>query len=418
MHKDSITGEEVIDYDFFGKGVKPPRKTRTTDASKEFSKLLKELDRLFYTRPEKKKSESFSGGRIRKAQNQLCTAKMYYGEKLKNHLEFLRNYMTQENKKEVTEKPKLFNGTYDEVPEEEIEKYESIATDLFFKYIISPESQKVELKPLVRAFVNNLEKMTGYHFSWMAAEHHNTEHAHAHLLLNGKDRITGEEIRIPKEVIKMARVTAGALCTMMIGKRTREQIEAAKKRLPAARRYTILDDKILQYCRTFSSPKKEDDGNEYESEIIARNEEMKERLSTLCEMGIARCFSRHIPPVYYLEKKWALKLKNIGRYNTFVNARRALRWTSACNLKVYDRETGPFRGVVTQRFVMDDENVFNNAIVVENRATGEAYYVRTFKQSDPDIVGSVIELSYRTNEKGKTVLHLHRMGSSGRKKNE
>ena len=120
--------------------------------------------------------------------------------------------------------------------------------------------------------------------------------------------------------------------------------------------------------------------------------------------------------VYYLEKGWSTKLKNIGRYNTFVNARQSLRWTTACNLKVYDREVGTFHGVVTQRFIMDDENVFNNAVVVENRQTGEAYYVRTFKQPDPDNVGSIVELSYKNNDKGKSVLHMHMLSTSGRKK--
>ena len=35
MHKDSITGEEVIDYDFLGKKLYPPKKLKMTDAGKE-----------------------------------------------------------------------------------------------------------------------------------------------------------------------------------------------------------------------------------------------------------------------------------------------------------------------------------------------------------------------------------------------
>lgn len=413
MHKDKLTGQEVIDYDFMGKGIRPPKKMKVTDAGKEFEKLFREMDFLFYKKTDKKNSNMYSAsGRGRKPQNQICTAKMYYGDNLKNHIEFLRKYMPQQNKDEVTEKPKLFNGSYDIVPEEEIRKYESEASELYFKYIISPESQNVPLKLLVRSFVKNLEKLTGYHFSWMAVEHHNTDHAHAHLLLNGKDKKTGEDIRIPKEIIKSARITAGELCTKMIGNRTPEQIEASRKRLPEAKRYTILDDRIEKYCIPFPSIRKpSDDENEYEAEIIARDEEMKKRLSVLCQLGIARCYSRNIPPLYYLERNWKNKLKNIGRYNTFVEARRKLRWTTACNLKVFDRDAGNFKGVVTQRFIMDDENVFNNAIVVENRQTGEAYYVRTHSQPDEEIIGSAVELSYKNNSKGRNVLHLRVMNS-------
>ena len=35
MHKDEITGEEVIDYDFLGKKLYPPKKLKMTDAGKE-----------------------------------------------------------------------------------------------------------------------------------------------------------------------------------------------------------------------------------------------------------------------------------------------------------------------------------------------------------------------------------------------
>ena len=411
LHKDELTGLEIVDYDFMGKGLRPPRKLKSSDAGKEINGLFRELNRLFY-QSKSKKNDDFSGHGSRRAgkMNQLCTAKMYYGDAKKNHIEFLRKYMPQENKDDVIDKPKLFNEFYNEVPEDEIAKYEKEATDLHFKYIISPESQTVPLKELVRAFVKNLEKLTGCRFSWMAAEHHNTDHAHAHILINGKDKVTGRYIRIPPEIIKSARIAAGEICTKMIGYRTPEQISISRSRLSFARRHTILDDRISGYCTVFPSPKKSSDGFEYESEIIARDEEMRIRLTTLCDMGIAVCFSNKSPPLYYLEKGWSQKLKNIGRYNTFVDARAKLRWTSAANLKVFDRSCGSFKGIVTQRFVMDDENVFNNAIVVENRNTGEAYYVRTHKQADADIIGQAVELDYRVNDKGRNVLHLMVMG--------
>lgn len=416
MYKDELTGQEVIDYDFLGKGLRPPKRTRVTDTGKEMSALFRELNRLFYYKNTKKNDDSgIRMGRGTRNQNQLCTAKMYYGDSKANHLEFLREYMQQKNKEEVKDKPKLFNDEWNEVPEDVIEKYEKEATNLYFKYIISPESQKIPLKLLVRAFVKNLEKLTGYKFSWMAAEHHNTDHAHAHILLNGRDKITGKEIRIPPEIIKSARVAAGEICTKMIGFRTREQIESSRSRLPAARRYTFLDDRIIQYCSMFPALKKSMDGMEFESEIVTRDEEMQKRLQTLCELGIASCHSKNIPPVFWLEHNWATKLRNIGRYNTFVEARAKLRWTTAANLKVFDRDCGTFRGVVTQRFIMDDENVFNNAVVVENRLTGEAYYVRTHSQPSADMIGSTVELSYRANDKGRNILHMSMLGETKKK---
>lgn len=54
MHKDSITGEEVIDYDFLGKKLYPPKKLRMTDAGKEIAAFFRELDRMYYLDPAKK----------------------------------------------------------------------------------------------------------------------------------------------------------------------------------------------------------------------------------------------------------------------------------------------------------------------------------------------------------------------------
>ena len=38
MHKDSITGNEVIDYDFLGKKLYPPKKLKMTQAGKDYAK--------------------------------------------------------------------------------------------------------------------------------------------------------------------------------------------------------------------------------------------------------------------------------------------------------------------------------------------------------------------------------------------
>lgn len=38
MHKDSITGNEVINYDFLSKKLYPPKKLKMTDAGKDYAK--------------------------------------------------------------------------------------------------------------------------------------------------------------------------------------------------------------------------------------------------------------------------------------------------------------------------------------------------------------------------------------------
>lgn len=48
MHKDKLTGTEVVDYDFLGKKLYPPRKMKITDAGKAFAALFRELDSFYY----------------------------------------------------------------------------------------------------------------------------------------------------------------------------------------------------------------------------------------------------------------------------------------------------------------------------------------------------------------------------------
>ena len=85
MHKDEITGNEVIDYDFLGKKLYPPRKLKMTDAGKEIAALFRELDRMYY--PSKNKSHDFSANYRRSggstAYKQPCVVKMYYTDSKK-----------------------------------------------------------------------------------------------------------------------------------------------------------------------------------------------------------------------------------------------------------------------------------------------------------------------------------------------
>ena len=404
MHKEAVTGRTIIDDDFLKIELKPPKKMKVTDASKETLKLWREIDRLLYSFTKKTYKKNEYSSRGFSSRKQLCTVKMYYGDTKEKHKEFLRRYMPQENKKEVEDKPTLFNDKYDVVPESELIKYESKMDERFFKFMISPESQTVPSKELVRSFINQLENSTGFKFDWMAVEHSNTEHKHCHILINGIDAKTKNKIRFPKVVIKeTARNLACNICTSLIGYRTQEQIESSRARLPFAYRWTKIDDKIMQSTYTdFSSLIRIDD-NEYEAKKIARNEIETKRLDFLCQIGFAKKFDGHIPPLYYLEKSWKNKLRAIGRYNSFLDARNKLSLVNPVKLEQYTSETGPIMGIVTQRYVMDDEGVWKNAIVIENKKEDKAWFVPLFYQPDPSLEGAAVSLNLIKNQKGLLV---------------
>ena len=113
-----------------------------------------------------------------------------------------------------------------------------------FKLIISPESQKIDLKLLSEAFIRHLEKSTGYEFYWLGTIHTDTEHHHVHLAINGKDK-NGKKVRFPKDMIKNTmREFHSNIATNMIGERTKEEIEESKQKLTQAKRWTVFDEQL------------------------------------------------------------------------------------------------------------------------------------------------------------------------------
>lgn len=407
MHKDSITGNEVIDYDFLGKKLYPPKKLKMTDAGKETAALFRELDRFYY--PRKKNIVGFDFAHkssfVRKsaAQKQPCMVKMYYTENKETHIKFLRNYMPQKNKEEVFDKPKLFNGIYDDVPESEILKYESEADDRGFKFILSPESQNIDMKCLVRQFVKNLEAITGHKFLWMAVTHTDTGHIHSHLLINGIDKKTKEKFLFDPNIVKsVARGLAMDICTNLVGNRSSELIEAARLNLPYAKRWTKLDQHIVDYYgyTEFSVPRIIADC-EFEASKITSDELEVQRLNSLVQMGFAIYYDRNNPPVYYLEKGWKEKLRAIGRYNTYLDARNSLRLTPYYNLELYDASYGEVEGILSKIYNMDDEGIWNNAVVIENKKINKAWYIPIRKKLKNEDLGKFVSVRAEKNEKGK-----------------
>ncbi|WP_149554520.1 relaxase/mobilization nuclease domain-containing protein [Treponema pectinovorum] len=404
MHKDSITGEQVIDYDFFGKKLYPPKKLKITDAGKEFAALFRELDSFYYPRKKEFNNDRTSFVRGHAEYKQPCTVKMYYTENKQNHIEFLRNYMPQNNKKEVIDKPKLFNAFYEEVPESELLKYEQEADDLGFKFIISPESQNIDMKALVRQFVKKLEGVTGHKFSWLAVTHTNTAHIHSHLLINGIDKNTKEKFRFESGIVKsVARGLAIDICTDLAGPRSQEQIEASRLNLPYANRWVPkLDQHIIDYYGYTQFKVSHIVGNcEFEASKVTVDELERQRLNHLVDMGLAIFYDRNNPPVYYLEKGWKEKLRAIGRYNTYLDARNKLRFTPFYNLELYEAEHGEVSGFVSRIYNMDDEGIWNNAVVIENRKLNKAWYVPTRIKLKEDDIGKFISVKTEKNQKGK-----------------
>lgn len=393
--------KDTIDYDFWDVKKLVPKKVKVTDASKEIEKLLGELSKLLYVpKPKKKDKKQHLSGRLSNINTQRCIVKMTYGTTKEAHINFLRSYMIQADKDEVIEKPKYFDQNYDEVPDYEIDAYESIATPLYFKFILSPENSKVPLKVLAREFIKNLQIQTGYSFNWKGVEHWNTNNPHVHILINGKDRRNGKQIkRISPRIIRNAHLSAEQICTNLIGPVSREELEIRRNKTFSARRWTDIDNKLqkhLQNFKYFSENK-----IEYSCKIATDDLVLKKRLDYLVDMGLAISFLRNNPPEYYLENDWDKKLKSIGRYNSFLDARSNLLFSTPSILEQYTPMVGKVQGFVSKIYSMNDEDIWTNAIVIENAKTNKAYYIPLKNPVSESIMHKCVTVECKKNQSGK-----------------
>ncbi|GAB6391776.1 MAG: DUF3363 domain-containing protein [Treponematales bacterium] len=241
------------------------------DDARELYRLLRTLERLFHSGAAPSQARP-SRGRSFHTQAQNCVVKCRIGYDKQTHLKFISEYLPQLNKKQVEEKPTLFGG-------ESADSYLEHMAGKHFKFIVSPESQRVDNEALVRTLVKRLEKVTGCRFRWLAACHTDTAHNHAHLLINGVDA-GGREVSIDPPFIRHTiRGMTRQICTEMIGGRTPEEISASKQIAYKSARYCFIDKTIEERSRP---------GPAGESLVSAFDELTGKRLDYLRSLGLAR----------------------------------------------------------------------------------------------------------------------------------
>lgn len=380
-------------------------KLNKKDDMREARKLYKTLEYLLSSSGkdyEKEKYRSGGGGGFYTRQ-QNCVLKIRYGTELSKHARFLEEYLTQEKKNEVVEKPKLFSEG--EVDDEFVENYKKNMDSKHFKFIISPENPEVDCKVLTRTLVKRLEKITGYKFSWLAAVHTNTNHPHAHLLINGTDR-NGKKVdcfrgTMAKHTI---REMARQICTELKGERTQAEIDASKKKLPEANRYCMLDKEIEHYSFIRSSF----DNPDYPVSIRSQNDVMYKRLCHLEKIGLARRQEGEAD-IFNLEKDWSEKLHSAGRYSSYLKARNELLFTHGTDLKIFGNDGESATGIITKIYKMNYEESWDNAVVIENKETKQAWFVPVYNEPNDKLLGA--EVSCRKSEKGgkmRPVVHVEK----------
>lgn len=376
-------------------------KLNKKDDMREARKLYKILEYLLSSSDRKYEKEKYQSGGGFFTRQQNCVLKMRYGTELAKHKRFLEEYLTQEKKNEVIEKPKLFSE--EEADDDSVENYKNNMDSKHFKFIISPENSDVDCKVLTKMLVKRLEKITGYKFSWLAAVHTNTSHPHAHLLINGIDK-NGKKVDCFRGTMlkHTIREMARQICTELKGERTQEEIEASKKKLPEASRYCMLDKEIERFCFVSSS----DENTDYPVSVRPQNDVMYKRLCHLEKIGLAKKQNGETN-LFNLEKDWSEKLHSAGRYSSYLKARNELLFTHGVDLKIFGNDNEVAAGIITKIYKMNYEESWDNAVVIENKDTKKAWFVPLYTEPDDRLQGA--EVSCSKSEKGgrmRPVVHV------------
>lgn len=303
--------------------------------------------------------------------SQRVTFKMTYGKNTHTHSVYLNHYMPQHNKDYVEEKPEIFGTPRDE--------YDEAMSDLHFKCIISPESQDVDLEVLSKEFIKRVEAITGYKLLWQTAIHTDTEHRHAHIAINGVDA-DGNKIRFPKEMIKKSmREILQYVATQMVGERTQEQMNEAKRHATQTNRWTKIDDEIEMLGTVFP-------------ERFA-NDLQKERLAHLRKIGLAKLKGGN----YVINEDWKETLVATGRYNTYLE-----EYLKNTDMPLSLYKGGGITGKVDRVISFDKDESWNDALVIN---TGkERVYVPIWQLHKDVRNGDVVEIKAGTEKLSRQIV--------------
>jgi type IV secretory pathway VirD2 relaxase len=157
-----------------------------------------------------------------------------------------------------------------------------------WKLIVSPEfGDRVDLPRLTHEMIKQMEKDLGTKLEWVAAEHHNTEHPHAHVVIRGK-RDDGETLRMSREYVqKGIRSIAADLCTRQLGYRTQLDGIEAEHREVSEKRFTSIDRRLLKDAQESGTVSRNPAHVGLSEVARSRTRHDVARLAVLRQMGLA-----------------------------------------------------------------------------------------------------------------------------------
>jgi type IV secretory pathway VirD2 relaxase len=188
-----------------------------------------------------------------------------------------------------------FDATRDSVDVSATSHNWALARDrLHWRLILSPDdADRIDLREHVRKVMAHMAKDLDTGLSWVAIEHSNTDHRHAHILLRGVRQELDRDgkcltLTMPREYVSRGiREISQQLIEKELGPRTEREYMAARERCIEGLRWSELDRKIERHVTrdgiadySFAQRCRERTRLQAEQEI--------ERLAFLEGMGLAR----------------------------------------------------------------------------------------------------------------------------------
>ena len=174
-----------------------------------------------------------------------------------------------------------------------------------FRLIVSPEDgAELDLTAYVRRLMATVERDLGRRLEWVAVNHHDTGHPHAHIVIRGVDR-DGQELRLDRAYISRGlRWRAQELATDELGPRPQLDVRRTYSHEIAQERFTSLDRELERRAKDnrVEVPSATQRGRIDESTLVAR----------LAHLEGLRLAERLSPTSWRLSEGWQHHLRELG----------------------------------------------------------------------------------------------------------
>ncbi len=347
IHLDVIETKEDVEF-----GVKPKKYQK-----QQYSKPVKLYMPKTSSKGHHSTVKSHKSNSSITSLKQNCSVIAKYRNDKDGHFKNLE-YIQREGKAIDGSKPELYGS------EENEEQYKKQMTEKNWRIIISPQQNNIDLTALTKTFIEKLEFETGFKFTWIAANHYDTDNFHTHLLINGKDKYGRDVVFLPKEKVgQLFRKYTQDICTQMVGNRKQSDIENDYQKMETKNYYTKLDKTLFEYINN---------GILNRNYLRSRRQvNLMKRLKHLEELGL--CEYKKELGTYIFNNNWKDELQLLGKYNTYYDGFKYADCSSE-NYSIHKPlEDGNIEGEIKKIYTMQKDS--NNFAVVLKTKEGRGVYV-------------------------------------------